>query len=103
MDIRQSQYKPCKDNVVVKVAELSKKTDKGIIIPDSVMEQRAKEKGVNMFLEVIAVGPDTKLIRPGMKVLSVKAPMQLPNVICDEEDYKLAFFPEYTIEGYYES
>ena len=66
------------------------------------MEQRAKEKGINMFLEVVAVGPDTKHIKVGMKVLSVKSPMQLPNVTSDDEEFKLGFLPEYTIEGYYE-
>ena len=100
MSIRQQEYKPLKDNVVVKVPELKKESEKGIIIPDSVMEQRAKERGVNMFLEVVAVGPDTKRISVGMRVLSVKSPMELPGVVADDETFKLGFVPEYVIEGY---
>ncbi len=102
MDITQDQYKPTKDNIVVKVAELRKITEKGIHIPDGAMEQRAKERGVNMFVEVVAVGPDTKYIKPGMMILSAKSPMQLPGVVADDETFNLAFLPEYTIEGYYE-
>ena len=102
MNIKQDQYKPLKDNVVVKVAELKKVTEKGIHIPDGALEQRAKERGINMFVEVVAVGPDTKHVKPGMMVLSTKSPMQLPNVDSDDETFNLAFLPEYTIEGYYE-
>lgn len=102
MNITQADYKPLKDNIVVKVPELKRKTESGIHIPDGVLEQRAKERGVNMFIEVVAVGPDTKKVKVGMYVLSIKPPMELPNVDCDDDTFKLGFFPEYTIEGYYE-
>lgn len=100
MDIKQADYYPLKDNVVVKVANLKLKTDKGIIIPDSVLEARAKERGVNRFIEVVAVGPDCKKVKVGMKVLSVKPPMALPHVVADEEGFELGFMGEYSIEGY---
>lgn len=100
MDIKQADYYPLKDNIVVKVANLKLTTDKGIIIPDTVLEQRARERGVNRFIEVVAVGPDCKRVEVGMRVLSVKPPMQLPHVLCDEEGYELGFMGEYSVEGY---
>ena len=100
MNIKQRDFYPLKDNIVVKVPQLKKKSDGDIIIPDSVLEKRAKELGVNMFLEVISVGPDTKQIKVGMKILTQKKPMELPFIDSDDEAFVLGFVGEYAIEGY---
>lgn len=100
MNIKQADFYPLKDNIVVKVPQLKKETEKGLIIPDSILEKRAKEQGVNLFLEVVAVGPDTKKIKVGMKILTQKKPMELPFIDSDDEAFVLGFVGEYAIEGY---
>lgn len=100
MDIKQADFYPLKDNIVVKVAILKLKSDGGVIIPDSVLEQRAKERGINRFIEVVAVGPDCKRVQVGMRVLAVKPPMALPHVVSDDPGFELGFMGEYSIEGY---
>lgn len=97
-------FKPLKDNVIVKLPQLKKVSDGGVLLPQSVIEKRAKDRGLSVYLEVVAVGPDCKKVEVGMKVLTYKAPMLLPNEDAstpeEEVEFVLAFVGEYAIEGY---
>lgn len=100
MSYTQAEYKPSKDNVLVKVPIVKDKTEGGIIKSKSDMDKEIKERGLNLFFEVIAIGPGVKEHKVGMKVLSIRPAMDLPDVVSDDADFKLAFLPEYSIEGY---
>lgn len=100
MNVTQEMYKPTKDNIVVLVPELKKTTESGIHIPDTVLAQRAKEKGVNQFCEVVAVGPECKEVKIGSFVLASRV-IELP-VESGNPEFKVATAREYDVVGYYE-
>lgn len=100
MSYTQEDFNPLKDNVVVKVPLVKDKTPGGIIKTDAMKEKEIKERALNLYFEVIAVGPDVKRVEVGMRVLSVRPPMDVPDVESEDEEYKIAFVPEYAVEGY---
>lgn len=100
MKITQQDFYPLKDNVIVKVPLVKDKTAGGIIKTDRDKEKEIKERGLNLYFEVVSVGPDVKRVEVGMRILTTRPPMDLPDVEADDDEFKLAFVAEYSIEGY---
>ncbi len=99
MKVTQEVFKTKKDQLVVLVPDLKKESDKGVIIPDSVLEQRAKDAGVNEFFEVVAVGSEVKETEVGEFVL-VKRVDFVP-VEATQVGFRVAVCREYDVVGYY--
>lgn len=62
-------YEPVGDFVIIEVEEPKKKTDSGIIKPDTVLAKEQKEAGAQIFQTVAAVGKDCKYVKIGDRVL----------------------------------
>ena len=98
MKVTQENFKTLKDQLVVLVPELKKETESGIVIPETVLAERMKERGVNEFFKVIAVGEDVKTIKVGDFVLCSRV-LPVP-VQATDSDFKVAIAREYDVVGF---
>lgn len=99
MKVTQEQFETRGDQLVVLVPDLKKESDGGVIIPDSVLAERAKEMGVNEFFEVVKIGNEVKYIKEGDFVL-VKRVEFVP-VEATNKGFRVAVAREYDVVGYY--
>lgn len=100
MKVTQEVFKTTKDQLVVLIPELKSVTEKGIHLPETVLAERLKDRGLNEFLEVVGVGPEVPVeINVGDFVL-VSRVAEVP-VQADDEDYKVGVCRAYDVVGYY--
>jgi co-chaperonin GroES (HSP10) len=99
MKVTQEQFKTVKDQLVVLVPDLSEKSDGGIVIPDTVLAQRALERGVNEFFEVVEKGEDCKSIMIGDFILVKR--LDFVPVESTQVGFRVAVAKEYDVVGYY--
>jgi len=99
MKVTQEVFKTTRDQLVVLIPVLKNETESGIIIPESVLQERLKEKGLNEFVEVVAVGGEVKEIKVGDRVL-VQRKQEVP-VEATDKDYTVAVVREYDVVGFY--
>lgn len=100
MKVTQDMLKTTRDQIVVLVPNLKLETESGITIPQSVLEGRMRDRGLNEFFEVVAVGNEVREVKVGSKVLITRI-TELP-VEANDEEFKVFVGREYDVVAFYE-
>jgi len=89
-------YQPISDFVVVEFLTFEK-TDGGVIVPDSIREERSKK----MAWKVLATGPDCKYVKLGDYVMPgpLSRPIGIPLLVDEGDNVKHVQLHEYEILG----
>ncbi len=89
-------YTPIADFIVVEFLTFEK-TDGGIIVPDTIRDERSKR----MAWKVLAVGPDVKHIKLGDYVMPgpLSRPIGIPLLVEETDDIKHVQLHEYEVLG----
>ena len=89
-------YQPISDFVVVEFLTYEK-TDGGVIVPDSIKEERSKK----MAWRVLAIGPDCKYVKLGDYVMPgpLSRPIGIPLLVEEGDNVKHVQLHEYEILG----